>query len=171
MNLYYCVNCAAENTNGDCKRLRGGVRRALKTISGRYSDREYNCNSLADELNTYRVDIWDTLSDNLGVNCSYLLINKRLEKAVELLARNDLPIQKVAKRSGYNSRNLRRAFKKRMGMNPTEFREALTKNEKNKKFVVNLIKMKIWDVKMDNPIFNENQELAKLITKCPNKSS
>ncbi len=145
------------------------MRRVVKIICNRYSDREFNCNCLADELNLPRGDIWEELYNNFGVSCFFILENKRLEKAVELLARTEFTIQEVAKLTGYSNRSFRRVFIKRIGMKPTELRENLPKNKEKQKYVVNFIKSKIWDEKANKPLFNGIRDLINLQQIVPTK--
>ncbi|MBQ8306299.1 MAG: response regulator [Blautia sp.] len=63
-------------------------------------------------------------SHELGMTFIEYLINKRMERACELLMTTDLKSFEVAYRSGYNDPHYFSAtFKKSMGMSPTEYRQ------------------------------------------------
>lgn len=59
----------------------------------------------------------------IGTTPSEYLLKARLERSCRLLAESDLPVDKIARRSGMgNGSQLAKLFRKRFGVSPTEYR-------------------------------------------------
>jgi transcriptional regulator GlxA family with amidase domain len=59
----------------------------------------------------------------IGTPPSEYLLRARLDRSRRLLADSDLPVDKIARRSGMgNGSQLAKLFRKRFGVSPTEFR-------------------------------------------------
>ena len=61
--------------------------------------------------------------EEMGVTPSEYLLCARLNRTCQLLKESDLPIDKIARRSGMGSgARLAKVFRKRLNMSPTTFR-------------------------------------------------
>ena len=75
--------------------------------------------------------LYRVIKEQFGCTFSVLLETLRLDKACEALERGD-SIEDTARNCGYNSSHtFRRAFKKRKGVLPSDYRDSLDKKEKS----------------------------------------
>jgi transcriptional regulator GlxA family with amidase domain len=59
----------------------------------------------------------------MGLTPSQYLLRARLNLSCELLAKSDLPIDKIARRTGLtNGERFSKVFRKQFSMSPTEYR-------------------------------------------------
>ena len=80
---------------------------------------------LAQEIGISRSYLTQQFKDTIGMSPRELLINIRMEHAVEYLEKTNDPIQLVALECGYDDAlAFSKAFKARFGMSPTRFRRA-----------------------------------------------
>lgn len=87
--------------------------------------------SLAARLNMCPRNVQKILKKIYGLTFSEKITEIRLDKAVKSILRTERSLSDIAKESGYNQyASFRRAFIKRFGMSPTEYRE-LEKRKSN----------------------------------------
>jgi AraC-like DNA-binding protein len=107
------------------KRSRGdGIKRGLLDfINARIGDETFSLSSLAAEFKLTDAYVSEYFKEQTGENFSSYLERLRMDRACELLANTDAPILQVASLTGYGSDNtFRRAFKRRFGISPSEYR-------------------------------------------------
>jgi two-component system response regulator YesN len=90
---------------------------------------------MEEDLTLYRVAshfeynetyMYQFFKENLGVTFAEYLEKLRIQHACQLMAEEDLTIKEVARQIGYNSdHTFRRAFKRVMGLVPTEYSKAI----------------------------------------------
>ena len=98
-------------------------------IKNNYADPELNVNILADELGRNRSSLSKRFKAETGIVLSEYIISYRLKKACEYLEEN-YTINDIVERTGFSTSVVfYRAFKKRFGMSPTEFKRM--KKQKN----------------------------------------
>lgn len=94
-----------------------------RKIDSEYDDSGFSLDLLADSIgisNAYMCRIYKQYTGNTIID---ILVEKRMEKARELLKNTDLPVNEVAERVGYNNPSyFYRVFKKSNGITPNEYR-------------------------------------------------
>ena len=106
------------------------VKDILEFIDKNYSDPCISLSMLAEKFNLSESYFSVIFKKQTGINYINYLSSKRLEKAYEILNENDtITMEEIAKITGYNSsHSFRRAFKKRYGINPVDYRNSKSKN-------------------------------------------
>ena len=89
-------------------------------------DRDISLFTLADYLNVSQSYASRIFKQQTGENFKDYLTNVRLKKAVELMQENPyIKIADVAKRVGYTSVSLTRAFTKKYGKAPSDYQKEI----------------------------------------------
>lgn len=104
-------------------------------IRKRFSDGLFNVNCLIRELHASESYLREII--NLNYHCSphHLIENVRLEAAIRLLGHPPNTMYSICKQIGYsNLKTFRRAFKKRTGVSPKEFRDMISESENDRWF-------------------------------------
>lgn len=84
---------------------------------------------IARMVGTHEKKLGQIFRDRLGMTVSAFIAEERIGTARHLLAETDMAIQGVAEQVGFDSAaNFSTAFRKRMGMTPSVFRQAFQKN-------------------------------------------
>ena len=96
----------------------------LQSIDERYTDSNMSVDGLAGSFNISPAYFSRFFKEQTGEVFSGYIENKRINKACELLKETNWSIDKIAAVTGYNSAySFRRAFKKKVGAVPTEYRK------------------------------------------------
>jgi two-component system response regulator YesN len=96
---------------------------AVEMIDRRSVDHRFNVMTLARELDCSREHITRQFRDATGVSAGDYITQHRLGMAARLLRHSDVKLTVVAGQSGFASANyLCRAFRKRYGITPAQFR-------------------------------------------------
>ena len=99
------------------------LREAISMIDGRSSDCHFNVTSLAQSIGYSREHITRQFREATGVSVGDYITQHRLGVAAAILRRSDDKLDVVAGQSGFASANyLCRAFRKRYGITPDQFR-------------------------------------------------
>ena len=95
----------------------------IDLIKRKYANPDLNVASLAAELGLHRTSLSKMFRANMTMSPVEYLSLFRIGKAVKLLQGTDLPVNEVAKRSGFSCPNyLTNVIKKRTGLTPRELR-------------------------------------------------
>ena len=87
-------------------------------LSGDLSDK-----ALGDALHYHPNHIRKMITEYTGVSTHRYILECRLSKALEMLVETDLPLKNVCENSGFNDfSHFTKAFKKKYGKNPSEYR-------------------------------------------------
>lgn len=93
-------------------------------INEQYSDQELTLYRIAETISRPEKFISQLFKEHTGENLSDYIERVRMNKAVELLLKNRLTIDEIARQVGYNSaHSFRRAFKRVRGVSPSAFRQ------------------------------------------------
>jgi transcriptional regulator GlxA family with amidase domain len=145
MNLFYCLNCISEKINQtECQLLNTGIVDIIEIIQQNYLDNQFNINDLSDKAKITRRDTWDKIFSKIKIPLFYLVENKRIEKALELLTDDNHTVSKIAYSSGFHPVNMRNVFKRRFGLSPSKLQELILTNENRKQIIQNMI-FEIWN--------------------------
>lgn len=107
------IRAAARRLQGDCERV---ISIADAARSAAMSERNF--------LRRFKLE--------MGITPSEFLLRCRLERACELLVRSDLPVDKIARRTGLGSGvRLATLFRKRLFTSPTAYRNAARRRLNN----------------------------------------
>lgn len=99
------------------------LRNILHTIDKTYTD-DIRLSNLADKFFLSTRYVGHLFKKYLDINFIDYVTEKRIEKAKELLANTDIPIDEVMGSVGYHdAKHFREMFKKITGMSPSEFRK------------------------------------------------
>jgi predicted TIM-barrel enzyme/AraC-like DNA-binding protein len=94
---------------------------AIKYISDHYRE-SISLKKLANILNLSRSYLSTVFKKQIGISFSDYLIDFRLDRAIEIMHRRKMPVNKVAEAVGYpNYYQFSKIFKKRKGMAPNDF--------------------------------------------------
>lgn len=86
---------------------------------------------IARMVGTHEKKLGQIFRDRLGMTVSTFIAEERIGAARNLLAQTDMAIQDVAQQVGFDSAaNFSTAFRKRMGMTPSVFRQAFQENRR-----------------------------------------
>lgn len=103
--------------------------RALKIIEKNISNTNFNVNFLINELKTSRVKCYRIFKEVLKQSPSDIIIRYRMEKAINLIASNELNISEVSYKCGFNDpKYFSKVFKRYYGKSPKKYNDSLTKN-------------------------------------------
>ncbi len=118
--LSYTINARDKGSGNKYARL---IKDAITYIDSHFSDEELSLNTLASLTNTSPNHFSSVFSQEMGQTFIEYLINKRMEKAKELLMTTDLKSFEIAYRVGYRDPHyFSSTFKKTQGMTVREFR-------------------------------------------------
>ncbi len=87
----------------------------------------WNMNYCAELLNLSTSYFQRLYENTFGIKCSEDIRKSRLRYARKLLFETDLTLNEIAEKCGYAYQNFMRAFKRRYGVTPTEFRKGKKK--------------------------------------------
>jgi AraC-like DNA-binding protein len=108
------------------QRLPAGLRRALDLIRTDYA-RELPLESLAEAAGWSVPHLHEVFRAHLGQTPHQALLERRLDRARELLAATDLPVKWIAAECGFaGSAAFCQVFRKRVGLTPSDFRRQET---------------------------------------------
>lgn len=97
--------------------------RIIDYINENYSNTELSRELIAEVFNTQPNYLSTLIKSRLGINFKDYLVNIRIEKAKELLLKDDRNIQDIYKEVGFGSKQtFYRTFKKAVGITPNEFK-------------------------------------------------
>ncbi|MCR4658140.1 MAG: response regulator [Lachnospiraceae bacterium] len=109
--------------NGSAKKYGKILRDAVNYIDEHYSDEDISLNTLADYTNVSPNHFSSIFSQEMGITFIEYLINKRMEKAKELLMTTDKKSFEIAYAVGYKDPHyFSYTFKKTTGMTTKEYR-------------------------------------------------
>lgn len=96
-----------------------------KIINDNLDNSKFSVESLADDLNISRVQLYRKLKAILGVNVSDYVLQIRLDRAKVLLKESNLTISEIAYATGFSSPNyFSTTFKGKFSQSPKAFRES-----------------------------------------------
>ena len=99
--------------------------KVLAYVGNHYQENELTLEQLADSLGYTECFMYQFFKDSVGLTFANYLENFRINRACEFLAYNDAAIKDVSEKIGYNSdHSFRRAFKRIMGVSPSEYIQA-----------------------------------------------
>ena len=105
--------------------------RLLEFIENNLQQPELNINLLAARFNINRVSVYRWFKREFGFGPNRYILQLRIQKACELLARQDLSAKSIAFSSGFSDPlYLSRVFKQHTGFSPTQYREQLRRQKK-----------------------------------------
>lgn len=114
-----------------------------KVIRENISDPNFCVKKLISILNVSRSYLYDFVNENYGVGLQRLIETYRLDKAIDLIS-DGVKFRDVCRKCGYlRMRTFRGAFKRRLGISPSEFKRKLD-DEYKRKFVVQRYKKILW---------------------------
>jgi len=100
------------------------INKIIKYIETNYNDQSLGLYKVASEFNLCEGYVSQFFKEQTDINFTDYLEKIRLDKAYMLLKENDLSINEIAANVGYNSaQSFRRAFKRVVGLNPTDVRK------------------------------------------------
>jgi len=100
------------------------IQKVIQYINDNYSDINLSLTSIADHFNISEKYLSFSFKDKTGENLSNYIEKVRIDKACELLSLSDMYIVDIAEKTGYtNDASFRRAFKRLMGVSPTDYRK------------------------------------------------
>jgi YesN/AraC family two-component response regulator len=121
MYLQICDNLSGykERSNQQfCKRL-------TDYVTQHYMDENLTIHTVSEHFNSTKSYIYQFFKDHMGMTFTDYLEQLRIQQACRLMQETDLTIKDVAQQTGYNSdHSFRRAFKRVMGLVPTEYAKA-----------------------------------------------
>ena len=95
-----------------------------KCIEENYADMNFDLGALADKLGYSTVYMTSLFKKTMGESFMQYLLDYRIEKAKELLVTTDKKIEQVASEVGFGTyNNFARAFRKKTGVSPREYRK------------------------------------------------
>ncbi len=98
----------------------------IQYVDKYYSRYDLTIEVLASDFNISEASMNQIVKSNLGCSFSKYLENIRIQKACEFLIKKEIPIKEIAEFVGYSSDNsFRRAFKRLMGITPSEYAETV----------------------------------------------
>ncbi len=95
----------------------------IQIVRENYSEPDFNVNKLSEILTVCRTYLYRCTIKHFDCSPHELIDNFRIKKALELLSNGEKIIYTAIKTGFVNGYNLRRAFKKRMGITPSDFKE------------------------------------------------
>ncbi len=100
------------------------VKMVLREIRDHYQDVNLSVDSLSELVHFSPVYLGSTFKGETGRNIRPLITAVRLEAACRLLRETNLPIVRIAEKTGFNSSNyFARQFRQNMKVSPNEYRE------------------------------------------------
>lgn len=112
-----------------------------------YRDQNFNVDELSRISRISRSHLREQVRLHYGFPPHFLIENIRLENSFYLLMLN-FDICDICKEVGFsNSQSYRRTFKRRLNLCPTEFKELLKKDERNKLTKLSFFKNHLWNDK------------------------
>jgi len=115
-----------------------------KIIRENISDPNFCVKKLISILNVSRSYLYDFVNENYGVGLQRLIETYRLDKAIDLIS-DGVKFRGVCRECGYlRMRTFRGAFKKRLGISPSEFKRKLDDECESKFEVVQRYKKILW---------------------------
>lgn len=93
-------------------------------VSANLDNSNFSVEDLAEKLHVSRIQLYRKVKAILGISISDHINNVRLEKAAELLKRNDMNISEIAYAIGFSTPNyFSTAFKNKFGISPKEYKQ------------------------------------------------
>jgi AraC-like DNA-binding protein len=100
------------------------INKIMRYIESNYNDQSLGLYKVASEFNLSEGYVSQFFKEQANINFTDYLEKIRMDNAYMLLENNDLSINEIAEKVGYNSaQSFRRAFKRVFGMNPTNVRK------------------------------------------------
>ena len=127
-----CWNAVSNFLNDICRGITRTKRRGIeelaqtvkKIVDANFTNYEISRKLIANQLQVDGTIISKAFKAEFAIGFSDYLIEKRIEKACELLTTTDMPLATVAERVGYqNYLSFKRAFARVRGVMPREYRE------------------------------------------------
>ncbi len=115
----------------------------LKIIEENFTDPDFNVNKLAEKAGISRSFLFKDTIKVCNCNPKNLIDAKRISLALELLAKGE-KVTYVAYKTGFNNLyNLRRAFKQKLKITPSDFRKLCLKKNKLKNIILQKYKSQL----------------------------
>lgn len=100
------------------------INKIMRYIESNYNDQSLGLYKVASEFNLSEGYVSQFFKEQANINFTEYLEKIRMDNAYMLLENNNLSINEIAEKVGYNSaQSFRRAFKRVFGMNPTDVRK------------------------------------------------
>ena len=97
--------------------------RIIKIIKENFTNPDFNVNKLAEELNINRSYLYKNTIKIFKCNPKHLIAITRISLALELLTKGE-KVTYAAYKTGFNNLyNIRRAFKQKLKITPSDFRK------------------------------------------------
>lgn len=91
-------------------------------------EKEITVEELAGLYSLNKIYFSNKFAKHMGVSPSQFIINRRLEKAMELIKTSNLSLKEISYKCGFqNNLYFSRLFKKKIGMSPSEFKIKISK--------------------------------------------
>ena len=117
--------------------------RIIKIIKENFTNPDFNVNKLAEELNINRSYLYKNTIKIFKCNPKHLIAITRISLALELLAKGE-KVTYAAYKTGFNNLyNIRRAFKQKLKITPSDFRKLCLKKDKLKNVIWQEYKSKL----------------------------
>ena len=123
--VYEAVDVIVESFTEKRKDIQKSTALKIKHyIDDNFCDNLLSMKQISLALGLHESYISNLFKREYGESVSSVIENKRIEKACKLIKTTDMKISDIAQEVGYSSDiSFRRAFKKKMGMSPGEFRQ------------------------------------------------
>ena len=126
--VYEAVDMIAENIADKKQDVQKNTALKIKHyIDDNFCDNLLSMKQISLALGLHESYISNLFRSEYGEPVSVVIENRRIEKACKLIKNTDMKISDIAQEVGYSSDiSFRRAFKKKMGMSPIEYRASLS---------------------------------------------
>ena len=99
------------------------------TIASNLDNHHFSVEHLSRKIGVSKPQLYRRLMASLGCSANRLITSMRIEKAKEILQKEDIEICSVAYRIGYSDPDyFSKVFKKEVGMRPSEYRKKSNKD-------------------------------------------
>ena len=115
-----------EKKEGKLSKKEDYIRKATKFIEGNYNF-DINVDEVAKYVGLNRSYLYELFESNLGMSVQEFIIHTRMKMACSLLSDPDLSVKSIAMAVRYDPISFSRAFKKVMGISPSEYRRKILK--------------------------------------------
>jgi len=98
------------------------LKRAAQIVDVRITDQDFTVEEFSILMGLSRSQLFRRIKSTTGASVSVFIRGRRLMYAKSLLEEGELPIARVASKSGFSSENyFRKCFKEAYSMTPTEY--------------------------------------------------
>ncbi len=103
------------------------VRELIETVEKNLSS-DIKLNTIADQLHMDAIYLGRLFKKSMGIGFKDYVVQKRMERAQQLIRKTNLPISEIAEKVGYREENyFRMSFKRFCGCSPREYKRQIDK--------------------------------------------